>query len=234
MFVARAGFHGRLLEASVAIFSGLSDFLSCCLPSVLAASAAGVCQACKDPRFKKTASVSIRSWRRNRLNASVASESAERMIDSSEHGSSQPANPPTWLESAGNTWIIHQQACHLLYISRWNQWYLPPALAPPKGQAGMQRSRPPKCTHQAPRPTSQPPAILSSPPETRHQPCRSPPTATSQEPVRRHPPASQQPGISLPNAASTITDKPTISTPCCACMYAQVEHVRPGRTCTPR
>ncbi len=25
----------------------------CCLPSVLAASAAGVCQACKDPRFKK-------------------------------------------------------------------------------------------------------------------------------------------------------------------------------------
>jgi hypothetical protein len=27
--------------------------LFCCLPSVLAASAAGVCQACKDPRFKK-------------------------------------------------------------------------------------------------------------------------------------------------------------------------------------
>jgi hypothetical protein len=27
----------------------LSVFVFCCLPSVLAASAAGVCQACKDP-----------------------------------------------------------------------------------------------------------------------------------------------------------------------------------------
>ncbi len=55
-----AGGHGALPKQQFStytnvinvIFAGLSVFLSCCLPSVLAASAAGVCQACKDPRLK--------------------------------------------------------------------------------------------------------------------------------------------------------------------------------------
>jgi hypothetical protein len=52
-WAARAAVRGYRGLCGFASGGLISVFLSCCLPSVLAASAAGVCQACKDTRFQK-------------------------------------------------------------------------------------------------------------------------------------------------------------------------------------
>jgi hypothetical protein len=140
---------------------------------------------------------------------------------------SQPANPPTWLDSAGNTWIIHQQACHRSVVHQPLESVVPAASLSAAQRAGWHAKKQAPKMHSSSPPPHQPAACHSAARlkhAISHAEARQPPPARSLS-EGTHSPASQQPGISLPDAASTITDKPTIiSTPCCACMYTQVQH----------